>query len=81
MPTGDGYIMLVDTPIAMMEIHGQANSALIQTLVLKTALSMELNLETGKESMESKALVMISLSDSLLGTLNQVVSMSVLEHT
>ena len=51
--------MLVDTQIAMMETHGQASTALILTPVLQTAPSTVFKLETGLESMESKALEMI----------------------
>ena len=63
MLTGDGFITLVDTPIAMMVTLGQANIAQIQILALLTAPLMEFKLETGQEFMESKALATISLLD------------------
>jgi len=79
--TGDGSIMLVDTLIATMETHGQANTALIQIPAPPTVLLMAFQLETGLESTESKALVMISPSDSSPKTISPEVLMLVLELT
>lgn len=73
MLTGDGYITLVDTPIAMMVILGQANFAQIQILALPTAPLMEFKLETGLVFMESKALATISPLDLSQKTKSQVV--------
>lgn len=61
MLIGDGSTTLVDIKIAMTETHGQTNTAQTQTPVLPTAPLTAFNLETGNQSMESKALEMIFL--------------------
>jgi hypothetical protein len=52
MPTGDGFIMLVDTKIATKVTLGTRTSAQTLILVPPTVLLMESLLVTGKAFME-----------------------------
>ena len=58
MPTGDGFITLVDIPTATLETHGTSHSALTIRLAPKNVLLTVLINKLGKEPTESRPMEM-----------------------